>query len=122
LSVPLPKALNTRIHIHLTIHTHHLLVFLETRDSQSSSGPAHIGSFVYALPAPDNREPLSTVLYLREDTVETATRLAKILVKRCGKPVYLGCNMKFGNMGRGGDVEEEMEGVKAVVETVVAKV
>lgn len=30
--------------------------------------------------------------------------------------------MKFGNMGRGGDVEEEMEGVKAVVETVVAKV
>lgn len=36
--------------------------------------------------------------------------------------MYLGCDMKFGSMGRGGDVEEEMAGVKAVVEAVVQKV
>lgn len=67
-------------------------------------------------------EPLSTALYIREETIETATRIAKILVRRCERPVYLGCDMKFGSMGRGGDVEEEMEGVRAVVEAVVQKV
>lgn len=54
--------------------------------------------------------------------METATRIAKILVKRCGRPVYLGCDMKFGSMGRGGDVGEEMEGVMKVVEGVVERV
>lgn len=63
--------------------------------------------------------PLSTPLYVREDTLEAATRLAKILVRRTGRPVYVGSSMGFASAGRGGAVEEEMEAVRRVVDTVV---
>lgn len=56
---------------------------------------------------------------MREETLETATRLAKILVKKTGRPVYVGSSMGFASAGRGGAVEEEMEAVRKVVETVV---
>lgn len=59
---------------------------------------------------------------MRNDTVDTATRLAKILVSRTGRPVYLGNSMRFGSAGRGGDVDEEMEAVAKVVEGIVGRV
>lgn len=61
-------------------------------------------------------------MYIRNDTVDTATRLAKILVNRTGRPVYLGNSMRFGSAGRGGDVEEEMQAVGKVVEGIVGRV
>jgi len=66
--------------------------------------------------------PLSTTLYFREDTVDIATLVAKILAKRTKVPVYVGCSVSFSTAGSGGSVEEEMEGIKNVVETVVARV
>ena len=41
--------------------------------------------------------------------------MAKILARRTGLPVYVGCSAVFGGMG----IEEEMAGVKRAVEGVV---
>ena len=48
-AVPLPHALGAKIHVHLTIASHHLLLFLTSRTPESPGGPAPLGSFVYAL-------------------------------------------------------------------------
>ncbi|KAI5850100.1 hypothetical protein BZA05DRAFT_400968 [Tricharina praecox] len=122
LSIPLPKALAARIHMHLTIHTHHLLLFITTRTPETPGSPAPLGSFVYALPSTTQPTPLSTTLYFREDTIDVATRLAKILAKRTMLPVYVGCSVSFSAAGRGGNVDEEMEGIRNVVRTVVERV
>lgn len=50
LSFQMPKAPETSIHIHLTINTTSLLLFLAASTSGEASGTASIGSFVYALP------------------------------------------------------------------------
>jgi len=44
------------------------------------------------------------------------------LARRTKLPVYLGCSVSFSAAGSGGNVEEEMEGIRNVVETVVARV
>lgn len=45
--------------------------------------------------------------------------MAKILARKVGKPVYVGNSMSFAAAGRGGDVEEEMEGFRMVVGVVM---
>lgn len=50
LSFPMPKAPETRIHIHLTIQPTSLLLFLATILNGNTSEAAPLGSFVYALP------------------------------------------------------------------------
>lgn len=50
LSFPMPKAPETRIHLHLTIRTTSLLLFLTTALNGNTSEAAPLGSFVYALP------------------------------------------------------------------------
>lgn len=50
LSFPLPKAPESIIHIHLTINTTSILLFLTTTMNGNISTPANLGSFVYALP------------------------------------------------------------------------
>ena len=54
-------------------------------------------------------------MYEVPGSIEFATRVAKILVRRTGIPVYVGCSAVIGGMG----IEEEMAGVKAAVEGVV---
>lgn len=56
---------------------------------------------------------------MREQTLETATRIGKILAKRLGLPVYVGNSMSFSAAGGGGMVEEEMEGVRKVIDCVM---
>jgi len=51
-----------------------------------------------------------------------ATRVAKILAKRTRRPAYVGCSVNFSSAGRGGNVDEELEGIRGVVEAVVKKV
>lgn len=63
--------------------------------------------------------PISTAIYVREQTLETTTRIAKILAKRLVIPVYVGNSMSFASAGGGGMVEEEMEGVRKVIDVVV---
>jgi hypothetical protein len=50
LSLLLPRAPETRIHIHLTINTISLMVFLTTVGGGDTATTAPLGSFVYALP------------------------------------------------------------------------
>ncbi|KAL0259698.1 hypothetical protein SLS55_005437 [Diplodia seriata] len=67
-------------------------------------------------------QPLSTALYPQTPTLDLATRLAKILARRTGRPTYVGNSTSFSSAGGGGNVEEEMEGLARVVEVVVEEV
>ncbi|PMD24025.1 hypothetical protein NA56DRAFT_669231 [Hyaloscypha hepaticicola] len=123
LSFPLPKAPETRIHLQLTIQTTSILLFLTTVLNGDTSTAAPLGSFVYALP--DRMNPgqtISTPLFTYESSVEFTTRLARLLARKTGKPVYVGNSISFASTGMGGTVEEEMEGFKKVVEVVMDEV
>lgn len=120
LSFPLPKAPETRIHVHLTIQSTFLLLFLTTTLNGNTSNVAPLGSFVYALPDRMNAgQTLSTPLYTYESSVEFTTRLAKLLARKTGKPIYVGNSINFATAGMGGNVEEEMEGFRKVVEVIM---
>ncbi|KAI9675679.1 MAG: hypothetical protein M1817_001046 [Caeruleum heppii] len=74
-----------------------------------------LGSLVYALP--DKRDPthaLTTPLYSIPSTIESSTRIAQMLVRKTGLAAYVGGEYAFGVT-----VEEEMEGLRRVVECVV---
>jgi hypothetical protein len=66
--------------------------------------------------------PLSTPLYVQTQSLDFATRLAKAVARRSGKPTYVGSSMTFTSAGRGGDVGEEMEGFRKVVEVVMGAI
>ncbi|KAF2714870.1 hypothetical protein K504DRAFT_395629 [Pleomassaria siparia CBS 279.74] len=119
-SFPLPRAPQTKIHVQLTNNGTSLLLFLTTTTPDPSTS-APLGSFVYAMPnkySPSNT--LSTPLYSHSSTVDFATRLAKVLARKVGKPVYVGNSISFASAGMGGTVDEEMEGFRRCVEVVVA--
>jgi len=67
-------------------------------------------------------QTISTPLYTYESSVEFTSRLAKLLARKTGKPVYVGNSISFASAGMGGTVEEEMEGFKKVVEVVMEEV
>jgi len=67
-------------------------------------------------------QALSTPLHTSEPTLEFTTRLAKLLTRRTGKPVYVGNSISFASAGMGATVEEEMEGFKKVVEVVMGEI
>lgn len=51
--------------------------------------------------------------------MEYATRTAKILARRMGVPVYVGCSIDSTALGL--VVEEEMEGLKRIVEVIMER-
>lgn len=55
-------------------------------------------------------------------SLDLATRLAKILVRRSGKVCYVGNSINLAGTAGGGTVDEEMEAVRAIVEVVTAKI
>ncbi|OLN89789.1 hypothetical protein CCHL11_09476 [Colletotrichum chlorophyti] len=122
ISIPLPRALDTRIHIHLTTRAKAATLFLTSVTQDESTGPAALGSFVYALP---NRlepaQPISTAIYSVESTLEFTTRMAKLLAKRANIPFYVGCSINLGGAAMALSVEEEMEAFRAIVDVVTAK-
>ncbi|KAF2395948.1 hypothetical protein EJ06DRAFT_484381 [Trichodelitschia bisporula] len=124
LALPLPHALQTRIQLHLTILEKSILLFATTASSDAPSSGCALGSFVYALPDRTNPSapPISTALYPQSQTLDFATRLAKVLARKTGKPTYVGNSVSFSAAGRGGDVEEEMDGFRRIVEVVMAEV
>ena len=65
------------------------------------------------------RSTISTTLFTSPSSVEYATRTAKILARRIGLPVYVGCSID--SLGLGLMVEEEMEGLRKIVETVMER-
>ncbi len=67
-------------------------------------------------------QTISTPLFTYESSVEFTTRLARLLARKIGKPVYVGNSISFASTGMGGTVEEEIEGFKKVVEVVMDEV
>ncbi|KAI1103069.1 hypothetical protein F4804DRAFT_245339 [Jackrogersella minutella] len=122
LSFPLPRSLDTRIHLRLTIKSKVILLFLTTMAADEEDNAAPMGSLVYSIPDKYNpSQPLSTTIYSVEATIEFTTRLAKILAKKTQRPVYVGNSISFASTGLGGTVEEEMEALKRVVDVSLDK-
>ncbi|GAB7353220.1 hypothetical protein MBLNU459_g3740t1 [Dothideomycetes sp. NU459] len=120
LSIPLPNAPGSRIYLHLTLLATSLMLFLTSSSSDSVAAPASMGSLVYAMPDRYNpTQPISTPLYTLPSSLDFATRLAKILARKTGRAVYVGSSVSFADAGNGGNVDEEMEGFRRVVETVM---
>ena len=121
LNVPLSLSPHTTLQILIHTHLATPLIFLTTTTPASSSTSA-LGSFVYALP---NRlrpsEPLCTTLYAHPGSVDFATRVAKIVAKRLGRPTYVGWSGELGAAGGniGGQFGEEMEGFRKAVEGIM---
>lgn len=65
------------------------------------------------------RSALSTTLCPSQSSEEYATRVAKILATRMDRPVYVGCSIKSEQLGL--TVEEEMEGVRSIVDAVMGR-
>lgn len=147
LSFPLPRSLDTRIYVHLTVRAKSVLIFLTTAAADEMGSPPAMGSFVYALPdvsfpctcslsPPQVRswssrcpslekfnptQPLSTPLFSVESSLDLTSRLARLFAKKTGLPTYVGSSLSLSGAGFGGTVEEEMEAFRKVVEVVTEK-
>ncbi|KAK4241136.1 hypothetical protein C8A03DRAFT_12596 [Achaetomium macrosporum] len=122
LSFPLPRSLDTRVYLHLTVKSKAIVLFLTTASMEEAGSPSPLGSFVYALPDRYNpSQPLSTPLCTVEPTVEFTTRLAKLLARKTQLPTYVGNSISLASTGLGGTVEEEMEAFKKVVEVTLSQ-
>ncbi|KAK4215946.1 hypothetical protein QBC37DRAFT_113286 [Rhypophila decipiens] len=121
LSIPLPRSVDTRIYMQLTIKSKAITLFLTTASAEEAGAPPPMGSLVYALPDKYTpSQPLSTALFTVEPTVEFTTRMAKLIAKKTRLPTYVGNSISFASTGLGGTVEEEMEAFKRVAELVLS--
>ncbi|OQD78157.1 hypothetical protein PENDEC_c001G02796 [Penicillium decumbens] len=121
LSFPLPRALHTTGHVHLTFLDHCIMAFLTTSTPGDSAGSIKpLGSFVYAMPdRTSSNSTIATTIYTSASSIEYTTRVAKILARRTQKPVYVGCSIDPNALGL--QVEEEMEGLRKVVDLIMEK-
>lgn len=123
LSVQLPQSLDTRIYIRLSTLEKVTLVSLTTASQDEPAAAPPMGSFVYAMPNRfDSTQPLATTLFPHEQSIEFSTRLAKLLARKTSAPVYVTNSMSFANAGMGGTVEEEMEGLKSILDAVLPRI
>lgn len=63
LSIPLPRSVDTRIYMQLTVKSKAITLFLTTASAEEAGAPTPMGSFVYAIP--DVRLPLEVQCYLQ---------------------------------------------------------
>lgn len=63
----------------------------------------------------DPQNVLCTTLYSSEQSVDYASRMAKLLARRMGLPVYLGCSVKFPGLLTTEEVESFMELTRAIM-------
>jgi hypothetical protein len=60
---------------------------------------------------------ISTAIYSSDSSIDYASRVAKILARKTALPVYVGCSMNFSGL----TVEEEMEGLRKIIEMVMTR-
>ncbi|EJT71221.1 hypothetical protein GGTG_10481 [Gaeumannomyces tritici R3-111a-1] len=121
-SLPLPRSLDTRIYVHLTVRSKSIMLCLTTAAADEQGNPSPMGSFVYAIPDRFNKQqPLTTPLYTVEPTLELTNRMARLVARRSGLPVCVTNSISFAAAGLGGTADEEMEAFRAVVDAVVAR-
>ncbi|KAI4599829.1 hypothetical protein KJ359_001565 [Pestalotiopsis sp. 9143b] len=122
LSFPLPKSLDTRVHMRLITKSKVLIVHLTTVTAEEAGNAVPLGSMVYALPDRFNPDvPISTPIYKEEPTYDFTNRIAKILVKKTQMHVYVSNSISLASTGLGGTFEEEMEAFKKVVQVALSK-
>ncbi len=56
-------------------------------------------------------------MYSSGSSIDYATRVAKILARRTALPAYVGCSVNLAGVM----VEEEMEGLAKIIDTVMGK-
>lgn len=124
LAIPLPNNPTVQIHLHLTLYANSLTLFLTTSTPDTNASiPTTLGSFIYAMPDRYHpTEPLSTPLYTLPGTLDFATRMAKLLVRKTGRACYVSWSGDLSGAVEGGNVHEEMAAFRAVVATVVEEV
>lgn len=66
-----------------------------------------------------SKQTISTTIYTAPSSIEYTTRVAKILARRTGKPIYVGCSIDPNGLGL--TVEEEMEGLSKIVNVITEK-
>lgn len=66
-----------------------------------------------------SKQTISTIIYTAPSSIEYTTRVAKILARRTGKPIYVGCSIDPNGLGL--TVEEEMEGLSKIVNVITEK-
>ncbi|KAH8664147.1 hypothetical protein BX600DRAFT_512211 [Xylariales sp. PMI_506] len=121
-SFPLPKSLDTRIHMRFITKEKVIIVHITTVSEEEKGTAVPMGSMVYALPDRFNPStPLATIIYREEPTFDFATRVAKILVKKTQMHVYVSNSLSLASTGLGGTFEEEMEAFKKVIEVALDK-
>ena len=122
LAISLPSLPGTRVHIHLTILATSVQLFLTSAALNAANSGAALGSFVYAIPDRYNpNTPLCTPIYTVGSSLDFATRLAKVLVRKTGKGCYVGSSVSLSSEFSSG-MEEEMEAFRAVFDTVAREV
>jgi hypothetical protein len=62
---------------------------------------------------------IATTIYTSASSIEYTTRVAKIVARRTKKPVYVACSIDPNGLGL--QVEEEMEGLRKIVDLIVEK-
>ena len=67
-------------------------------------------------------QPLSTPLYTVPSSLDFATRMAKVLVRKTGRVCYVGSSINLAGAAGGGTVDEEMDAFRAIVGAVSAEV
>ncbi|EMC92235.1 hypothetical protein BAUCODRAFT_47957, partial [Baudoinia panamericana UAMH 10762] len=123
LAISLHHSPGTRIHLHITILATNIMLFVTTGTLDAGQAGAAMGSLVYAMPDRYNpTQPISTALYSSSASLDFATRMAKVLARRTGKPSYVGGSLNLSNAAGGGTLEEEMEAFRTIVEVVTAEV
>ncbi|KAL5598986.1 hypothetical protein BROUX41_003695 [Berkeleyomyces rouxiae] len=121
-SLPLPRSMDAKIFVRMELRDKSIMLFLTTAGVDSAGSLPSLGSLVYAISDRYNpSQPLATVLYSVESTVESTTRLAKMVARKTGRPVYISNSMRLASTGMGGSPEEELEAFKKVVEVVTSK-
>jgi hypothetical protein len=141
-SFPLPNAPQSRVFVHVTVYAHSLLIYVSS-SSEGASPSSNMGSFIYAMPnvrenapahalyssltSPDQlREPasmpLSTPLFEELPTMDFATRLAKAIAKRAGKPTYVASSAALSNVGKAHEAADDVVAFKAVIDGIMAAV
>ncbi|KAI9653582.1 MAG: hypothetical protein M1831_005964 [Alyxoria varia] len=89
-------------------------------EGAAGAAGASLQSFVYAMPQPAKdgvkQQPISTPLYGHPLTVDLATRVARALAGRCGRPCYVGVSGEVAGTETSGS--EGLEMVRSVVEVV----
>lgn len=118
LALPLASNHQITVHVHLTFSKTNTLILLTTTTTGDSGALTAMGSFVYAMPNRLNPQNIpSTTFYSSEDTIDHASRIAKILAQRMNVPVYVGCSMKLSGLM----VEEQLGSLRELAEVIMEK-